>query len=86
MVIPVSLWTAVWGLINYHHPDFSLLIIGGIFLFMLIAELWHIALIADQEGRRLAYLAYAIVFMPAFFYLSLVAGMAACNINIWTLV
>jgi hypothetical protein len=51
----------------------------ALFFFLLIAAFWHVALILVEEGRRLAYLAYAILFMPALFFISLVAGMAATN-------
>jgi hypothetical protein len=81
MLIPVLLWTTIWGLVSYHHDPgiLSVLIILPFFLFLLIAAFWHVALILFEEGRRLAYLAYAILFMPALFVISLLAGMAATN-------
>ena len=64
MLIPTVAWTAVWCLM-LRDENQSWYIVWPLIGFLAIVMIWHVALLI-VERERLAYLIYAIVFIPAF--------------------
>ena len=68
MLIPTFAWAAAWHLVLRDESD-SWYIVWPLVGFLAFAVMWHVALLIF-ERNRLAYLAYAIAFMPAFYILN----------------
>jgi hypothetical protein len=67
MVVPTLAWATVWYLALQGEND-SWYIVWPLIGFFAAVIIWHIALLI-LEKNRFAYIAYAIVFMPAFYIL-----------------
>jgi len=65
MLIPTFAWAAAWYFVLRDEND-SWYIVWPLAGFFAIAVMWHVALLI-LERPRLAYLAYAIAFIPAFY-------------------
>ena len=65
MLIPTFVWAAAWHIVLRDEND-SWYIVWPLVGFLAIVVMWHVALLI-LERHRLAYLAYAIMFVPAFY-------------------
>jgi hypothetical protein len=64
MLIPTFVWAAAWCLV-LRDENQSWYIVWPLVGFFAIVVIWHVALLI-LEKRKLAYLVYAIAFIPAF--------------------
>jgi hypothetical protein len=71
MFVPILLWAAAW---NYalDEENQSWYIMWPMFGFIGLAGLWHIALLI-AEKERIAYFIYAVIHMPIFYGIWVVA-------------
>jgi hypothetical protein len=66
LLVPLALWGWAWtNIVN--GEDQSWYIVWPIVGVLILAALWHAALIAVEKRRRIPYLLYAIVHMPVFY-------------------
>jgi hypothetical protein len=65
MLIPTLVWAAAWYFVLRDEND-SWYIVWPLVGFFAIVVMWHVALLI-LERQRLAYFAYAITFIPAFY-------------------
>jgi len=65
MLVPTLIWAAAWNLVLRGEDD-SWYIVWPLMGFLATVVMWHVALLI-LERNRLAYLAYAVAFIPIFF-------------------
>jgi hypothetical protein len=64
MLIPTLAWATAWYLVLRDEND-SWYIVWPLVGFLAIVTIWHVALLIFEK-KRIAYFAYAIVFIPVF--------------------
>jgi hypothetical protein len=72
LLVPLALWAWAWTNI-LNGEDQSWYIVWPIIGLFISAALWHVALVIVEKGRRVLYLAYAVVHMPVFYFLAFIA-------------
>jgi hypothetical protein len=75
LLAPLVLWAWVWtNILTGEATDAELrYIVPPIRGFLFLAVLWHVSLVVVEKGRRIPYLVYAILHMPAFYFVYLFA-------------
>jgi hypothetical protein len=72
MLVPLMLWTTAWNItLQCENQDWY--IVWPMVGFLGLAALWPIALVVFEKGHRYAYLAYAVVHVPIFYMIYVVA-------------
>ena len=69
---PLLLWAAVWNF-ALHEENQAWYIVWPIIALLGLTAIWHVALIIFEKGYRLPYLAYALVHMPIFWVVYVIA-------------
>jgi hypothetical protein len=67
MLIPTIAWASAWNWV-LREENQSWYIVWPLVGFLAIVVIWHVALLIFEK-HRLAYLAYAVTFIPAFWSL-----------------
>jgi hypothetical protein len=71
MLIPTIAWAIAWHLI-LRDENQSWYVVWPLVGFLATVVIWHVALLV-LEKHRIAYLAYAVGFIPAFWFLYVLA-------------
>jgi hypothetical protein len=78
LLVPLILWAAAWYNVLQEENQ-GWYIWWPMTGFLYLAALWHIALVVSQKGHRFAYLAYAVIHMPIFWLIYVVAAIYATH-------
>ena len=75
LLVPLLLWTLAWTniLTGEANDDKKWYIVPPMRDLVVLAILWHIALVVAEKGRRVLYLVYAILHIPAFYVVWVIA-------------
>jgi len=83
MLVPLVVWAVGWNVALRRTSDNDdWYIMWPMWAFLALTVLWHAALVAAEKERRSRYLIYAIVFLPTFFLLWLLAAFVATRITL----